>query len=418
MSIYMLLERARLLLEQGRTNDAIKEIKQFLQKEPENDEALALYARCLYDKNEITEGIEIIRQAIRIDPENSFYFYLLAFGYYKKDEHFAALDNLNKAISLNPYNPEYFGLTAFVHLEEKDFKLALEKADEGLALDPENITCLNARSTALNKLKRTDDAIETMQDALAQDPDNEFTHATVGWNFLEKGKHKEAAKHFREALRINPDHRNARAGLKEALKSKIPPYKWLLQYSFWVNNKGKKARWVVPIALYIAVRALSGVLGSNESTAFAGSIIIALYLIFVVTSWIINPLANFFLLFHRDGKYALDLTERMTAITVVTSLVLGCIAFLPTLSMTTKDEFYPPLSMIAVVFWLMAMPLGDMQYPLSFKKTGTANKAALILVSTGLLTIMLAFLYFPAAIITGALFLIGFILNNWLGIFR
>jgi tetratricopeptide (TPR) repeat protein len=418
MSTEMLLERARLLLDQGRTNDAIKEVKQFLQKDPENDEALSLFARCLYEKNEISEGIEIVLQAIRIDPENSFYFYLLAFGYYKKDEHFAALDNLNRAISLNPYNPEYYGLSAFVHLEEKDFKLALEKADEGLALDPENITCLNARSTALNKLKRTDDAIETMQDALAQDPDNEFTHATVGWNFLEKGKHKDAAKHFREALRINPGHRNARAGLKEALKSKIPPYKWLLQYSFWVNNKGKKARWIVPIALYITVRALSGALGSNESTAFVGSIIIALYLVFVVTSWIINPLANFFLLFHRDGKYALDLTERWTAITVVTSLVLGCIAFLPTLSMTTKDEFYPPFSMIAVVFWLMAMPLGDIQYPLSFKNTGTANKAALILVATGLLTIMLAFLYFPAAIITGAIFLIGFILNNWLGIFR
>ena len=79
MSIYMILERARLLLEQGRTNDAIREVKQFLQKYPENDEALSLYARCLYDKNEIPEGIEVILQAIRIDPENSFYFYLFAF---------------------------------------------------------------------------------------------------------------------------------------------------------------------------------------------------------------------------------------------------------------------------------------------------------------------------------------------------
>lgn len=414
----MLLERARLLLDQGRTNDAIKEVKQFLQKDPENDEALSLYARCLYDKNEISEGIEIILQAIRIDPENSFYFYLLAFGYYKKDENFAALDNLSKAISLNPYSPEYYGLSAFVHLEEKNFNLALEKADEGLALDPENITCLNARSTALNKLKRTDDAIETMQDALAQDPDNEFTHATVGWNFLEKGKHKDAAKHFREALRINPDHRNARAGLKEALKSKIPPYRWLLQYSFWANNKGKKARWVVPIALYISVRVLSGALGANKSTAFVGGIIVALYLVFVITSWIINPLANFFLLFHRDGKYALDLTEKWTAITVVSSLVLGCIAIVPALQMGPKDGVYTPMMVVAVIFWLMALPLGDIQYPLSFKNTGTANKVALVLVSTGLLTILLAFVYFPAAIVTGGIFAIGFVLNNWLGIFR
>ena len=414
----ILLDRTRLLLDQGRTNDAIREVKQFLQEEPENDEALSLYARCLYNKNEISEGIKVTLQAIRLEPENSFYFYLLAFGYYKQDKNSSALENLDKAISLNPYNPEYYGLSAFVHLEEKNFESGLNKADEGLALDPENITCLNARSTALNKLKRTDDAIETMQDALAQDPDNEFTHVTIGWNFLEKGNHKEAAKHFREALRINPDHRNARAGLKEALKSRIPPYKWILQYSFWVNNKGKKARWIIPIGAYIAVRILSGALGSSDSTAAIGGVVVTLYLVFVVTTWIINPLANFFLFFHRDGKYALDLTEKWTAITVVSSLVLGCLVIVPALVMGPKEVLYPPLLITAVIFWLMALPLGDIRYPLSFKGTGTANKAALILIATGILTILLCFIYFPAAIVTGAIFAIGFVLNNWLGVFR
>jgi Tfp pilus assembly protein PilF len=71
-----------------------------------------------------------------------------------------------------------------------------------------------------------------MQTALSQDPDNEMTHATFGWNLLEKGRHKEATKHFLEALRIEPDYSSARSGLKEALKSKVPPYRWLLQYSF------------------------------------------------------------------------------------------------------------------------------------------------------------------------------------------
>lgn len=418
MNTETLLKRARLLLDQGRTNDSIKEIKRVLQQEPGNDEALSIYARCLFDNNEITEGIEIVLQAIRIDPENSFYFYLLAFGYYKKDQTPAALTNLNKAININPYNPEFFGLLAFIHIEDKEFTLALEKADEGLTLDPENITCLNARSMALNKLRRTDDAIETMKNALAQDPDSEFTHATIGWNFLEKGKHKDAAKHFREALRINPNHNSARMGLKEALKSKIPPYKWLLQYSFWVNNKGKKARWIIPIALYIGIRVFSGILNSNESTEFVGGTIIALYLVFVVTSWIINPLANFFLLFHPDGKYALDQTERWTAITVVSSLLLGCILFVPALTTGPLGGVNPALMIATVAFWLMAMPLGDIQYPLSFKAGGSANKAGLALVSLGLLTILLAFIYFPAAIVTGGLFAIAFVLNNWLGVFR
>ena len=69
----------------------------------------------------------------------------------------------------------------------------------------------------------TDEAIQTMEYALAQDPENELTHATVGWNYLEKGKHKIAVNHFREALRIDPNYNNAKDGLKESLKSKIAP---------------------------------------------------------------------------------------------------------------------------------------------------------------------------------------------------
>ena len=46
--------------------------------------------------------------------------------------------------------------------------------------------------------------------AYGKEPDNEFTHATVGWNIFEKGNHKKANQHFREALRINPNYRNPR----------------------------------------------------------------------------------------------------------------------------------------------------------------------------------------------------------------
>ena len=174
IDISTLLERADLLLEQGRYKDAEGYIKQVLEQEPENDEALALLARSYINSGKIDEGIQAINRAIAIDPNNSFYFYLLAFGYYRKDMNTAAINTLHKAIELNPYYAEYFGLLSLIHIEERDFELALEKANEGLALNARNITCLNARATALNKLKRTEAAFETMQDALSEDPHQHF----------------------------------------------------------------------------------------------------------------------------------------------------------------------------------------------------------------------------------------------------
>lgn len=416
---FQFIERARLLLDQGRVSEAIKQLKNALQQDPDNDDALALYARCQYDQKDFEGGIQTLQRAIAIDPENSYYYYLLGFGYYRKDRNPVALDMLQQAIQLNPYFAESYGLMAYVYSYDKNFKQALAKANEGLAIDPENITCLNIRSIALNKLKMTDDAIETMQYALTQDPDNEFTHSTVGWNYLEKGKHKIAVNHFREALRIDPNYQNAKEGLKESLKSKIAPYRWLLQYSFWINNQGRKIRWMIPVGLYLLVRFTATAFNQSKYTQNISTFILGLYLVFVITSWLINPIANLFLLFHKDGKHALDTTEKNTAISVVGALVTGCILFSVALFLPKgHDELFMSLLIAAIAFCAAAIPLGKLQYPLSFNNYGTQNKVSLVLAGLAFLTILLAFIYSPAAIVTGTIFLVLFVLNSWISVFR
>ena len=411
------IERANLLLKQGRVNDAISQIKTLLQQNPDNDEALALYTRCFYDKKEFNEGIKTCLHAIAQSADNHYYYYLLAFGYYRKNNNKEAIDQLDRSIHLNPFFCEAYGLQSHIFCEEKDFEKALQKANEGLAFDPENISCLNGRSVALNKLKRTDDAIETMQLALAQDPDNEFTHVTVGWNYLEKGKNNIAATHFKETLRINPNNTNAKSGLKEALKSKIPPYRWLLQYSFWINNKGKKARWVFPLGLFFAVRLSSSAFEYKESTQIVGVVIIGVYIFFVLITWLINPLANFFLLFHKEGKHAINQTERYTSISVVSSLLVGCILFALSYLLVSK-QMPPPFLIAAIAFWAMAIPLSNLQFPIVLKLHPSKSLVAVVLVILAFCTAIFAFISPTLALITGAIFLLAFIINNWISIFR
>ena len=411
------IERANLLLKQGRVNDAISQVKSALQLNPDNDEALAMYARCFFDKKEIDEGIKTTLRAIAINPDNHYYYYLLAFGFYRKNKNVEAIEHLHTSIRLNPFFCECYGLLSHIYCEEKQFKNALQKANEGLIIDSENISCLNGRAVALNKLKRTDEAIETMQQALAQDPDNDFTHSTVGWNYLEKGKNKVAGDHFREALRINPNNNNARHGLKEALKSKIPPYRWLLQYSFWLNNKGKKARWIIPVVLYLIVKLFSSVLENNSNTEAIGGTLMGIYLLFVVTTWLINPLANFFLLFHKDGKYAINTSEKWTAITVVSTLIMGiilcCIAFI-----SIPGKVDSKWMIAAIAFWAMALPLGSVEYPLSFRSTSVKNKLSLLLISLGLFTILFSFINVDIAIIIGLIFIVMLVITSWINIFK
>ncbi len=411
------IERANLLLRQGRVNDAITQLKNALQQNPDDHEALAMYARCFFDKKQFDEGIATLQRAIAMDTDNHYYYYLLAFACYRQNRNAAAIDNIQESIRLNPYFAEAYGLFALTLCEEKNFEKALQKANEGLAVDSENITCLNGRSVALNKLKRADDAVETIQFALAQDPENEFTHSTAGWNYLEKGNNKMAARHFKEALRINPNNASARQGLKESLKSIIPPYRWLLQYNFWINNKGKKARWAIPLGVYFGIRIFSAALQSNETTNLIGTVLIGLYVVFALSTWLIYPLANFFLLFHKDGKYAVNNTERWTAITVVCSLAAACTLFCIGM-MNGSGNILQSFLIAAMAFAAMSLPLGSIEYPLSFNGYTGRNKVAMILVALGLVTVAFSFINLNIATATGLVLIVSIVVNSWVSVFR
>lgn len=388
----VLIQRAHLLLSQGRSEDAVKQLTEVLHADPNNDHALSLMGRARFDQQRFKEGMELIQRAISQEPTESYYYYLLAFGYYSTENNPHAQLNIRKAIELHPYQPDYFGLWAILLLEKNQFREALERANEGLALDPENVSCLNARATALNKLNRTEESIDTMKTVLDADPENYYTHLNVGWNLLEKGKQKEANKHFREALRLNPRAESARAGLKQSLKSNIPPYKWLLQYSFWLNNKGANARWAIPIGIYLGIRAVD-YLSVNAPPAIAtvGMIIVGLYIILALGSWFINPIANLFLFFHKDGKHALTSGEKWGAILTVSALLTGlvCMAINFTIPKGGTDVY----EVAAILAISLALPLSVLEFPIRLNFRGLPLKQILAMVAllVGLIWIGLFF---------------------------
>jgi tetratricopeptide (TPR) repeat protein len=303
---------------------------------------------------------------------------------------------------------------SLIHIEEKDFELALEKANEGLALNARNITCLNARATALNKLKRTEAAFETMQDALSEDPDNEHTHTTVGWNLLEKGRHKDATRHFMEALRIDPNYVNAKAGLKEALKSKVLPYKLMLKYGFWINNQGRGLQKAMPFIIYAVFRVLLAIFDNMKGGGNLTLVLVSVYILFVVTSWTINSIANFFLLFDKVGKHALTISERNAALTAVPSLLLGvlliCIASFTTIASGTS---YQELLLPGMVLLSLALPLGQIQYPVRIKGSSRRQLCTLALTAFGILCLLI-FIIAPSLMLQPLIvYGIAFVIYTW-----
>ncbi len=412
------IQKARLLLEQHRPLEAEKQLAFVFQNDPNNHQALSILARCKYDQKDYRKGVEIIGSAIAMQPEMDYYYYLLAFGQYHLDDNLQAERTMRIAISINPYVADYFGLLGSIALDQKKFQEALELADEGLSQDPKNITCLNVRSTALNKLKRSAEAMETMYRALETDPENDYTHTSMGWNFLEKGRNREAAVHFTEALRLNPNHTNARIGLKESLKSKILPYKWILQYSFWINNKGKKARWIIPIAQYFIVRLIAGVTSLMGKTWTAsGLVVIAIYILFVFTTWVINPLANFMLLFNKSGRYAVSNREKWNAILLIACILVAIAFFVLSLNTSPVENQLSPFLIAAIISLTVSIPLGNMEFPVKMKGNDSLQWYSILLVGIAVLAILLTLVNWEMAVIALVLYGLGFMVYTWWSLF-
>jgi tetratricopeptide (TPR) repeat protein len=369
-----MIQRATLLIEHKRYQDAARELQQILAHEPNHPYALALLGITNTELGNHDEAERLIKQALGHQPDNPYFLYLMALVYVRKDKPAEASKFLLSAVSFDPHNANYFGLLSMIKLDEKNWEEALEFANRGLQSDPENLVCLNSRSTALLKLNRTEESYQTIKEALHNDPHNSHTHANLGWTLLEHGDHVKALESFREALKLDPENEHAKTGLVEALKARYWFYRVFLKYVFWLTNKNAKYQWAFVLVLFFGVRFLNTISKTNPDLAPFVTPIIYLYSAFAISTWIVRPLSNLFLRLNVYGRFALTAEEikasTFTGIGFVIALV-GAIG-----ALTTSIEPFIGMIFYGVGFMILC---GSM-----FKPTVPSKRAIAMALAIGL----------------------------------
>ncbi|MBX2923124.1 MAG: tetratricopeptide repeat protein [Chitinophagaceae bacterium] len=402
-----LIARAEILLQQRKLDEAGKLLKDVLSKDPANIRVLAMLAEIKLHQDQHDEAELLINNAIGLSPDTPWLYFIKARVNINREDYDEAENNLKNAITLNPAEADFFSLWASVNLTRKKYDRALELADEALQRDPENILGLNIRSTALLKLNRKEESFHTIEGALAEDPYNAYTHANYGWSLLEKGEHKKALEHFREALRINPHFEYARSGMAEALKARYWLYKLFLKYAFWIGNLTARYQWAVIIGLYVAFRFLNALAENNEALRPYLMPLIIAFAIFAFSTWIITPVSNLFLRFNAFGKYLLDKNEiRSSNLVAVSFLVFvaGTVVYL----VTNDIRWMAP----AFFGFAMMIPLGVLFSFTKNKKIMLAYTAGLALAGMG--GIVTTFNTGEIYSVPATLFIIGFVAFQWL----
>lgn len=400
------LSKVEILIQQKKFGEAEKLLSDLLTEDSNNIHFLSLLAEVFLQQDKFENANSIIENAIGLSPDSPHLFYIKSRVAIQQENLSEAEKNINQAIELDPYDADYFALLANIKLGRKKFEEALEIANKALEIDAENLLALNTRSTALNKLNRSDESFETIEGALREDPNNAYTHANYGWGLLEKGNHKKALDHFKEALSNDPTFDYAQSGMLEALKATNPIYRLFLKYSFFISNLTAKYQWGVIIGFYLGFKALRTIAKNNEALQpYLIPLIIALGLI-AFSTWVIAPISNLFLRFNKYGQLLLDKKERMSSNFVAISLGAFIVGLL--LYFALSDE---KMLTIAVFGFAMMLPLGTMFSPSKNKYGLLIYTIALAII--GVIAIGLTFSTGEMFNLMTVIFIIGFVAFQW-----
>lgn len=399
--------RATLLLEQRRYDLALRELERHLAEVPEDAHGHAMRAHCLCEMGQIKDAEIAIRHAIGLEPDQPFPYYVLSQTLSEKKDHRGAMGAIETAIEINPEVADLWLQKAAVQFALYQWKEAIVSTDAALAIDAENTGALLLRSHALHALGRTAEADKMSRAALEINPDLALGHFEHGWALLRMGRPRIAEARFLEALRIDADFAPARDGLKEAVRSRFAPYRWITGYRHWLRRFPPKVSMGILFGAMLGVNLLPRVVPENSRFYGVAMFIVYSYALFAYLTWISGPLSNFFLRFHPQGKHALTTHERSG--TAVLGAVFALAALLATGWLTAPG-----------LYWQGVLTSLGLALPGSaiFQGEGLKHVCIMATITVALLLlgpvtfVLLSWLSIPKASLLGAFVLFG-LKNYW-----
>ena len=277
-------------------------LREHLEDDPHDAPSMAVLALCVEELGRVEEAERLAARAITLEPYLSYPHWvhggLLLRAHRVEEAHAAAME----ALRLEPDDADHHALVAQVHGVRENWSEALAAAERGLAIEPDHEPSANLRALALRRLGRTVEAEQAFAEAATANPLNAFAVAGKGWGDLARGRTADADAAFRDALLFDPTSEWAREGLLAALKSRSPIYRQLLRYFIWMSGRTSRERTMFAIAGILGYNFLRGIARAQPELAPVIWPVLIAYAMFVMLTWVADPLLDLMLSFDREGR--------------------------------------------------------------------------------------------------------------------
>ncbi|WP_170157588.1 tetratricopeptide repeat protein [Roseimicrobium gellanilyticum] len=329
-------ERGQLLRRQQRHEDAARMFQQALQVDPNHAPSYAMLAFCwMREDGRKMQAVEAARRAVALEPEDAFMRGVLALAIASsaKEGQDSVLQQARlvatEAVQLDADSDFAYTVEAQIYLRLHKYPEAEASARRALAIDTENTTATEVLSAALLMQHKDEDNEHLVRYQLENNPEDDSSHTSAGWRSLMKGEHREANKHFLEALRLNPMNEGARLGLVESYRARSWVYAGFIRVCHAMNRFSPGTRQAIFIGGFIGYQTLYHSLA--RTAPLLASVLVALWLTLALWSHLVRGFSSFFMLFDKFARLSLRPLEKAEGLVVGGSTLVALLALFTSL---------------------------------------------------------------------------------------
>ncbi len=199
-----IMDRARGASRVGDHAEAERLLKQYLEKNKSDREALLLLGATYAKSGNTDAALDVFLSLLASNPDDLESLNNIAVIYRKKEELNKALDALERAIEIDPTRPELHYNLGNVYKQLGNYKAASMAYAKVIELDPRYVPAYNNLGTMYDRLQESERAFAVFQKGLSLDRNNPVLHFNYGLALDSKGKFEDAVREYEAALRSRP----------------------------------------------------------------------------------------------------------------------------------------------------------------------------------------------------------------------
>ena len=232
------LARARQLLDQGKTDDALALLTQISLREPKLPGLARDLSAAYYKKSDYAQAIPHLRQALDEDASDKEATQLLGLSYYFTGKPAEAIPFLERAQSwVRVANVDALYVLGLCYISTENYDAARQAFAKMFDASPDSAASYLFTGRMLVRQEIKPVAERYLQKAVALDPRLPMAHYLLGELYLSQSKTREAVVALQQEIAINPAFAGAYYTLADA-QARLEKYddaQRLLQRSIWLD---------------------------------------------------------------------------------------------------------------------------------------------------------------------------------------